>query len=54
MTLMKDGLWGIVNGPERDPGESEVQVHKNRVYTRPCIYSDRCFSRGAIIALFDR
>ena len=31
MALMKDGLWGIVNGTERDPGESEVEAHKKFV-----------------------
>ena len=31
MALMKDGLWGIANGTERDPGESEVEPHKKFV-----------------------
>ena len=34
MALMKDGLWGIVNGSERDPGESQVEAHKKFVSRR--------------------
>ena len=34
MALMKDGLWGIVNGTERDPGESQVEAHKKFVSGR--------------------
>ena len=34
MTLMKDGLWGIVNGTESDPGTAQAEAHKKFVSKR--------------------
>lgn len=31
MTLMKDGLWGIVNETEQDPGVGEAEAHRKFV-----------------------
>ena len=36
MTLMKDGLWNIVNGTELDPGGGEAEAHKKFVSRRDC------------------
>ncbi len=31
MSLMKDGLWGIVSGTEADPGGDHAEAHKKFV-----------------------